>query len=431
MKNRLQKQQGEALIFDWNSLDQIGKPIGQRPIRLNDETLRDGIQSPSAIDPPLEQKIELLDLMDSLRVAAADIGLPGAGPRALADVTALARHIAKQKLGIAPNCAARTLAQDIAPVAEVQQRAGIPVAAYTFIGSSPIRQYAEEWDVEHLLRVSSEAIDFGVKQGLEVAYVTEDTTRSNPRTLDRLFRNAIEHGAKALVLCDTVGFATPDGVRRLVQWTQALVRGSGEDVRIEWHGHNDRGLAVVNALFAIEYGVDQVHGCALGIGERVGNTALDQLLLNLKLLGAVDWDLRALVRYVETASRALGFPVPRNYPLVGEDAFRTATGVHAAAIVKAQKKGDRWLADRVYSGVPAGLFGKRQVIEVGPMSGLSNVMHWLERHGIRAGEAGARAVLRRAKASNRTLSDDEILAEVRSAGKPKGPAAAPPRARVG
>ncbi|MHB1846663.1 MAG: LeuA family protein [Deltaproteobacteria bacterium] len=398
------------LIYDWNAEGVATAPIGQKPIRLNDETLRDGIQSPSAIDPPLALKLELLELMDELHIAAADIGLPGAGPRALADVTALAKHIAKERLGIAPNCAARTLAQDIAPIAEVQQRAGIPVAAYTFIGSSPIRQYAEAWDVEQLLRVSSEAIDFGVAQGLEVAFVTEDTTRSHPAALERLFRNAIEHGAKALVLCDTVGWATPDGVRRLVEWAQRLVASTGESIRLEWHGHNDRGLAVVNALFALEYGVDQVHGCALGIGERVGNTALDQLLVNLKLLGAVDWDLRGLVRYVELASKGLGFPVPRNYPLAGEDAFRTATGVHAAAIVKAERKGDQWLADRVYSGVPAGWFGKRQVIEIGPMSGLSNVTHWLSRHGVRAGEARARAVLKAAKGSNRVLTDAEVFA---------------------
>ena len=406
------------LIYDWNMVDTVA-PLTQKPIRINDETLRDGIQSPSVTDPPLALKLELIDLMDSLHLAAVDIGLPGAGPRALADVTALARHIQKHKLAIEPNCAARTVIADLAPIAEVQQRAGIRVAAYTFIGSSPIRQYAEAWDLDQLLERSSEAIDFAVREGLEVCFVTEDTTRSHPATLDRLFRNAIDHGVRALCLCDTVGWATPDGVRRLIHWTQALVRGTGEPIRIEWHGHNDRGLAVTNAIHAIEFGADQVHGCALGMGERVGNTALDQLLLNLKLLGAVDWDLRNLVRYVELASRACGFPIPRNYPLSGEDAFRTATGVHAAAIIKAERKGDRWLADRIYSGVPAGWFGKRQVIEIGPMSGLSNVTYWLAKRGLRASEAVARAVLARAKASDRILTEAEIREAVAAAGQAK------------
>ncbi len=399
----------DGYIYDWNALDRAA-PLTTKPIRLNDETLRDGIQSPSAVDPPLAVKLELIDLMESLHIAAADIGLPGAGPRALADVTAIARHIAKHDLALKPNCAARTVVADIAPVAEVQQKAGIPVAAYTFIGSSPIRQYAEAWDLDHLLRTSAAAIDFGVREGLEVAYVTEDTTRSHPATLDRLFRNAVDHGAAALVLCDTVGWATPDGVRRLIAWTRDIVRGMGADIRIEWHGHNDRGLAVTNALHALEAGADQIHGCALGIGERVGNTALDQVLLNLKLLGAIDWDTRNLVRYVETAAKAVGFPIPRNYPLAGEDAFRTATGVHAAAIVKAEKKGDRWLADRIYSGVPAGLFGKRQVIEIGPMSGLSNVQRWLAERGLSATDDEARAVLARAKSGDRVLGEAEVRA---------------------
>jgi len=406
------------LIYDWNALDVVA-PLTQKPIRLNDETLRDGIQSPSAIDPPLAVKLELIELMDSLHIAAADIGLPGAGPCALADVTAIAKHIQKRKLKLEPNCAARTVIADIAPVAEVQQRAGIKVRVYTFIGSSPIRQYAEEWDVDYLMATSAAAIDFAVKQGLEVTYVTEDTTRSHPATLDRLFRNAVDHGAKGLVLCDTVGWATPDGVRRLIHWTRDLIRGMGVDVRIEWHGHNDRGLAVTNAIHAIEFGADQVHGCALGIGERVGNTALDQVLMNLKLLGAVDWDLRNLVKYVETAAQACGFPIPRNYPLAGADAFRTATGVHAAAIVKAENKGDRWLADRIYSGVPAGWFGKKQVIEIGPMSGLSNVMYWLRQRGLEASVDEAKAVLATAKQHNRTLTEPEVRGALAAAkGKP-------------
>jgi 2-isopropylmalate synthase len=417
---RVAPAEAEAdLVYDWNRLDAIG-PFSARAFQVLDETLRDGIQSPSVVDPPLADKMELLELTASLGVAAANIGLPGAGPRALNDVTALARHIQKRKLKLQPTCAARTVTADIAPIAEVQQRAGIQIQAYTFIGSSPIRQFVEGWDLDHLLRTSAAAIDFAVQHGLEVCYVTEDTTRSRPETLDRLFRNAIDHGASALCLCDTVGWATPDGVRKLVQWTRSLARGMGVEIRLDWHGHNDRGLAVTNALYAIEYGADRVHGCALGMGERVGNAALDLILLNLKLLGAVDWDLKNLVRYVRKASAACQFPIPRNYPLSGEDAFRTATGVHAAAIIKAKERGDYLLADRIYSSVPASWFGRHQTIEIGPMSGMSNVNHWLKEHGLPSREETVRAVLQRAKSSDRTLTDQEIFAVVQPPEKVPG-----------
>jgi 2-isopropylmalate synthase len=405
------------LIHDWNAgwgpADGEARPkVGPKPIVLFDETLRDGIQSPSVVDPPLKDKLEILDLMSSVHIESADIGLPGASQRNFDDVLAMTKHIAQNKLGIQAGCAARTVVQDIAPVAEIQQRAGVPIELYTFIGSSPIRQLAEDWDLDHLLRTSTTAIDFAVKEGLKVCFVTEDTTRSAPETLDRMFRAAVEHGAAALVLCDTVGWATPTGTAKLIGWTQSLLAQIGSSVRVEWHGHNDRGLAVPNSLAAVAAGADRVHGCAMGMGERVGNAAIDLILLNLKLEGGIDWDLHDLVRYVHKAASACHFPIPRNYPLSGEDAFRTATGVHASAIIKAEAKGDRWLADRVYSGVPAGLFGREQVIDIGPMSGLSNVSHWLRRHGIAADEALARAVLQRAKESNRTLTDAEITAVI-------------------
>ncbi len=399
------------VVFDWNRLDRLG-PLTGKKVELFDESLRDGIQSPSAIDPPIEKKLEILHLMESLGIDAADLGLPGAGPRAYADVLRLVQEISAQRLAIKPGCAGRTVVADIRPMVEIAQKTGVPIEVYTFIGSSPIRQYAEEWDVDTLLRRSEEAIDFAVKEGLSVAYVTEDTTRSTPRTLDRLLRHAIDRGARRLCLCDTVGHVTPDGVRRLLSFARDLVAGTGVDVKIDWHGHNDRGLAVANALFAIEYGADRIHGCAAGIGERVGNAALDQLLFNMKLLGLRDRDLTALNRYTQAVAEATGFEIPANYPLAGRDAFRTTTGVHASAIIKAKRKGDDWLADRIYSGVPATEFGKEQAIEIGPMSGLSNVTYWLERRGIASDDLLAKAVLARAKGSTRTLTDDEVLAAV-------------------
>ena len=405
---------GGDIIYDWNLRPPATRPT--TPFVLLDETLRDGLQSPSVTDPPLDDKLELLELMAAIGVRAANIGLPGAGKRAFEDVLALCRYIQKEKLAIAPAAAARTVLTDVKPIVEVVQQSGQPLVAYIFIGSSPIRQWAEQWDVEHIRKLSAEAIDFAVKEGVEVAYVTEDTTRSSPQNLALLFRSAIDHGARRLVLCDTVGHATPAGTRSLVEWTRGLIDGLGANVKIDWHGHNDRGMAVVNALAAIEAGVSCVHGCGLGIGERVGNTSMDLLLLNLKLLGWVDHDLSVLVRYVRKVSEACKFPVARNYPLTGTDAFRTATGVHAAAIIKAKKRGNNWLADRVYSGVPAGEFGREQEIEIGHMSGMSNVKYWLELRGIPVEEKLCQDILGRAKSCAWTLSDEEILEVVAAHG---------------
>jgi len=397
----------DGIIFDWNEIDARRRP--RQPFDLNDETLRDGVQSPSVVDPPVADKLELLSLMDSIGIRSVNIGLPGAGKRAFDDVVAQAKYIQKHKLKLAPNCAARTIEADIAPVAEAAQRSGQKIVLYTFIGSSPIRQWAENWTLDFIQQTSARAIDFAIKEGLEVAYVTEDTTRSSPQSLDLLFRSAIDHGVKRLVLCDTVGHATPVGTRALVEWTRGLVAASGADVLLDWHGHNDRGLAVVNAIAALDAGVNRLHACGLGVGERVGNTSMDLLLLNLKLLGWIDHDLTDLVRYVGKVSQATRVAIPVNYPLTGADAFRTATGVHAAAIIKAKDKGDDWLADRVYSGVPAGDFGLKQVIEIGHMSGMSNVRFWLAQRRITATDELCQTILRAAKATGWTLSEKEIL----------------------
>lgn len=399
-------------IFDWNRLHRVA-PLSQKPWGLLDETLRDGLQSPSVTDPSIEQKLRLVHLMESLGIAAADIGLPGAGPRAYADVLAIAEEIRDHRLRLQPMCAARTTVRDIEPVVDIVQKTGVPIEVYAFIGSSPIRLFAENWSVDTLIRNIEESIRFAVKEGLEFCLVTEDTTRSRPDMLDPLFRHAISLGCRRLCLCDTVGHATPDGIFNLFEFVKGLVRGTGEEVFLDWHGHNDRGLAVTNSILAIEYGADRVHGTGLGVGERVGNSALDQILLNLKLLGEWEHDLSHLVEYCTLVSEACGVEIPYNYPLSGKDAFRTATGVHAAAIIKAEKKGDHYLADRVYSGVPAGLFGRHQEIEIGPMSGASNVAYWLEQRDIEPTSQLVQAVLGRAKESNRLLTQEEILAVVR------------------
>jgi 2-isopropylmalate synthase len=380
---------------------------------LNDETLRDGLQSPSVRDPLIQDKIAILHLMESLGINSLNLGLPGAGPRAIEQVTALASEIVNHKMKIRANCAARTHENDIRPIAEITQKTGLPIEAATFIGSSPIRRYTEGWTDDFLLQTTEKAVKFAVSLGLAPMYVTEDTTRCDPAMVKKLYSTAIANGARAIVICDTAGHATPMGAFALVKFViSEVVKPSDERIRVDWHGHCDRGLGVANAMAALVAGADCVHASALGVGERVGNTQMDQMLVNLKLMGIEPWvsqDLTTLKDYCVAVARATGIPIPANYPVVGDDAFRTATGVHAAAIVKAYKKNDLELANSVYSGVPSHLFGLEQVIDIGPMSGKSNVHYWLERRGIAATEELVDRIYARAKKSDHTLSDAEIL----------------------
>jgi 2-isopropylmalate synthase len=397
-------------IYDWNLESVPAIPPGTR-VLLNDETLRDGLQNPSVHDPGIEEKIEILHLMECLGIDSVNIGLPGAGPRAFADVEALAREIVTTRMTIRPNCAARTIENDIRPIVEISERVGMAIEAATFLGSSPIRRLVEDWTVDHLERTTEKAVKFAVDNGLPSMYVTEDTIRTDPATVKRLYTTAIRTGARAIVLCDTVGHAIPQGAYSLVKFViDEVVKPSGEKIRVDWHGHCDRGLAVANSLAAVTAGANQVHAAANSLGERVGNTPMELMLVNLRLMGLIDRDLSRLKEYCEKVARATHTTIPPNYPVIGRDAFRTATGVHAAAIIKAFRKNDPALANAVYSGVPAHLFGLDQIIEIGPMSGKSNVLFWLERHGMPAGDAVVNRIFDAAKQSARVLTDEEVLA---------------------
>ena len=399
------------LIHDWNRTGD--QP--HRTVMLNDETLRDGLQSPSVRCPAIEQKLEILHLIDRLGIDTADLGLPGAGAHVAADVERLAREIASNRLAVQANCAARTVVADIVPIVEISQRTGVPIECCTFIGSSPLRQYAEGWTLDQLLRLTEEAIGFAVREGLPVMYVTEDTTRADPETVRALYSTAIRAGAARVCVADTVGHATPAGAAAVVRFVGDVVGACGGGIGIDWHGHRDRDFAVINTLAALDAGATRLHGTAIGIGERVGNTPMDMLLVNLVLMGYIERDLSALLSYCETVSAATGVPIPANYPVVGRDAFRTATGVHAAAVIKAFRKHDHDLVDAVYSGVPAGLVGREQEVEIGPLSGRSNVLFWLEKRGLKASDEAVDRVFAAAKGSDCILSEAVIRSLLASA----------------
>ncbi len=397
------EQEREELIYDWNA----PYPSLDVEVQFDDETLRDGLQSPWLTDPVLDANIQLFHLLDVLGFHTVDVGLPGAGDRAREHITALVREM--QSLSITPNVACRTMIGDIAPVVDVVQATGVPIEVCAFIGSSPIRQFAENWAFEDMLKLSREAIEFCVANDLPSMFVTEDTSRAHPDQIRALYTTAIEAGAKRICVCDTCGHSTPDGVRRLVGFVKGIVDELGADVGIDWHGHRDRGLGLINTLAALEAGATRLHASALGVGERTGNTEMDLLLVNLRLNGIIDNDLTKLGEYCRVAHEAIGMPFPVNYPVFGPDAFETGTGVHASAVVKALRKGDTWLANRVYSGVPADLFGLEQKIMVGPMSGKSNVMWFLEKRGHEPTDEAVQGVLDLAKKTPRLLTEDEVL----------------------
>lgn len=399
------------LLYDWNLLH--GRGGSTPPVELYDESLRDGIQSPSVTDPAIEDKKRILRLMDRLGIQWADIGLPGAGQRAADDVRALAETIRDEKLTLQGSCAARTLIADVEPIVRISREVGLPLEVMAFIGSSPVRQLVENWDLPMMRRCVEESVDYAVKAGVPVCLVTEDSTRASPQVLEDLYQRAIEHGAYRICLCDTVGHATPEGATRLMEWARNMIERTGTAVKLDWHGHNDRGLAIPVTLAAYQAGADRIHGCGLGIGERVGNAPMDQILVNLRLMGAITQDLSDLPAYCQAISEACRVPIPYNYPVVGRDAFRTATGVHAAAVIKGEIRGDSRLADVVYSGVPAAMVGRSQEIEISHMSGMSNVLYWLKSRRLPVDEALCQEILALAKQGNRVLDEEEILAVVR------------------
>ncbi len=402
------------LIHDWN-MEGMPTHAKPRPVELNDETLRDGLQAAYVHMPTLDERIALLEHLDRLGVHTANIGLPGAGGIIREDTLSLARALVERKLTVKPNCAGRTVIADVQAIVDVAQTAGCEIETCLFIGSSPIRMDVQGWTVEALLENITKSVSFAVREKMPVMFVTEDTTRASPRDLERLHLAAVEVGAKRVCVSDTVGHATPDGVTALVHFIRAFLDEHGyADVKIDYHGHMDRGLGVWNAIVAHRAGADRLHGSALGIGERVGNVPLDQLLINLKLLGLWHGDITALHGYCALVSKAVGFSIPPNYPVFGSGAFETGTGVHADAVIKALRRGDTDLADQVYSGVPASWVGCNQVIRVGPQSGRSNVIWWLEQHGFEVTTARVDAIFATAKASTAILLDDEIVSCISS-----------------
>ena len=390
----------DTLFHDWN-----GSSKSNMRCRIVDDTLRDGLQSPNVVAPKLAEKLTLIDCMVKNGIYSLIASYPAASKELFAETEAMLRHIRGNKYQIAPALAGRTALQDLQPIAELQQRFGRQLRAYAFIACSPIRQSVENWDLSLIRERIKESLKYLIAENVFPIIVIEDSTRCKPDDLSEVIRCAVDGGAKSITIADTVGYINPEGVRKLISFVRGI---SGDHVLLEWHGHNDRGLALANALAAIESGVDCVHTTAAGIGERTGNLSFEQLLLNLWLNGGGDINLSFVNEFAALTAQYTHIPIPPNQPVIGSDIFTTGTGVHAAAILKALKSGDTVLADSVYSSVPARLLGREQNIEIGQMSGRANVEAKLLQMRLPYTDDTAEKILAAAKSSSHFLTDVEI-----------------------
>ena len=405
----------DEFIFDWNELNRKGRLV-PHGFSLFDETLRDGLQNPSVEDPGIEDKLRILHLMDDLGIDEANVGLPGSSKRAFEDVLRLCKEVVDCKMKIKVAAAGRTVVGDITPTIEISQRAGIPIEVYAFIGSSPIRQYVEQWDVSLIAKRSAEAIDVAVKAGLPVAYVTEDTTRSRPEVLT----HALPHGHRPrrhAPLPVRHGRATP---RPTACATSCSSRASviAGDRR---HGRHRLARPQRPRLRAGERDL----GARVRRRPRARDGARHRRARGQRGDGAPAHEpapARA-ARAPSATSRSSSSTARRSRaPSAGR--FRSTIRSSAATRSAPRRactpprssrrcrRATSWLADRVYSGVPAGMFGRHQEIGIGFMSGASNVGYWLRQRNIEPSEDLVAAILEVAKATTHILSDEEVLAVI-------------------
>lgn len=405
------KNSNNNIIYYWVSKLSERK---KRKIELNDETLRDGLQATYVKHPSLEQKINFLKASDKLGINSINIGFPVSGEKEKKEIIDLIEYAKKYKLKIQLECGGRMLKKDVEEIIDVSQKTGVALEAGLFIASSKIRHIVEKWDVKEMGKQIKENISFAVKNGLSVMFVTEDTSRSFPQTVSYLYNQAIDAGATRLCVCDTVGHATPLSTYKLVRFVKAKIVKRNKKIKIDWHGHNDRGLALANALVAVSAGADCIQATALGVGERTGNTSMEEILLNLYLEGLTDAKLEFLENYVKTAEKILKIPISPNSPVVGKDIFKTATGVHAAAIKKAQAQNDEYLAGNVYTSIDPALLGRQHEILIGPVSGKANVEWYLKKINVKPNPRLIKHLLDKAKMERKILSRADIINVVKS-----------------
>lgn len=400
-------------LYDWGNYDPLP------PTTILDTTLRDGIQSLLVRYPSLPEKLRLMDLLIELGVDAFDIGFPVSNRKHRQHTRRLAEHAARQNPNLRLICLARSRIEDVQAIVDVSQAAGVGLEALIFVASSPIRLLVEQWDLGEMVKWATGAIDFAIKEGLRVNFACEDATRSEPETLKTLHTAALEHGASRFTIPDTVGIANVVSTTRIVKYLrEQVIRGHA--VGLDWHGHNDRGLAVANALAALVAGADCVHTTIFGVGERAGNADLESLVANLHYLYGSCYHLDVLPRLTKYASAVFGEPVPPRHPVIGQNAYSTAAGIHGAAILKASRMDRPELVANAYAGVDPRLIGRQTHVRVGPLSGSANVEWKASQLGLPFSPELAARVLNEAREVDRILTDDEIV-RVAGSMQPQGP----------
>jgi 2-isopropylmalate synthase len=364
----------ESLIHKWNPDTEILKRLYQEALVV-DETLRDGLQGYLNRQPSIEEKIQFLEMMHSLGITDLALGFPAGNP---GDMPDLARHIIQRKFQFNPYALARIVESDIDAIDEIAQETGLSIAVMLFVGSSPIRAFVEGWDFKEKGLQVEKMIKYAHSKSLEVIFATEDTTQSQHETIERLYKTALDQGVKRLLIADTVGAAEPNDVRVIINYFKNEIMNGFSGIELDWHGHNDLGLAVANSLQAIQSGVKRVHGTVRGIGERAGNAALEQLIYNMYKHGNNRYNLQELRTYdrLVSDSTSEGDLSPRQ-PIVGDKIFTTRSGIHTSAILAALELGGPELADLIYSSVSAGALGREQEFELNEYSGSAGVKHEL------------------------------------------------------
>jgi len=389
----------DVFLYDWSANN------GLKKCYILDDTLRDGLQSVNLVSPNIDEKILLINYMINAGIDVITLSYPAMSKITEQESLIMLKHFTSVRAKVLPDFAARTLIKDIQPIVNLQEKTGIKVQAHLFIGCSALRQHIEKWNIEFIRDRIRESLYFAQQQNLQAVLVIEDGTRTDPTMLSEIVETAILYGAKGICIADTTGYADCAATKKIIEFTKHIVNNN--EIHLEWHGHNDRGLALANALTAIAEGIEVIHATSLGLGERTGNVPFEVLMANLFLYGCLDIDMKSVYEYAKATRKFTKALIAPNHPVVGDNVFTTATGTHAAAMYKAAQT-DCGLVDYVYSSIPAHVLGRKQQFEIGRMSGIASIVGKLIEMGLPQNHTIINEILEKAKKSNAILTQNEL-----------------------
>jgi 2-isopropylmalate synthase len=348
-------------------------------VRIFDSTLRDGEQAPGiALEP--EQKVAIATQLARLGVDIIEAGFPISSPGDFRAVTRIAQEVQGPTIA----ALARAQSQDVDRAWEAIKDAADP-RIHVFLATSAIH-------MEHKLRMNEEEVLATVKSNVarardyteNVEYSPEDATRSDPDFVVAVCQSAVDAGATTINIPDTVGYATPTDYGRLIRRVVQEVKGDRGDVVVSAHCHNDLGLAVANSLAAVEAGARQVEGAINGIGERAGNTSIEEVVMALRVradaygvgVGVTTEEIYETSRLV---SEQTGYPVQYNKAVVGRNAFAHESGIHQHGVLRERTTYE--IMDPMAVGMG------NSVIVMGKHSGRAAFKHSLDQLGIVVSDA--------------------------------------------